>query len=94
MITDLVIFVPLPLGKGYKKTVVSVIMIIPCRSPSPSFFKTVIALGYFWGAVFYKVIRYVLTLILVMFQTNFGCVLGEIYPKNVIDRSNQFQEIG
>ena len=29
-----------------------------------------------------------------MFQTNFGYALGEVYPKNVIDRRNQFQEIG
>ena len=40
------------------------------------------------------VIWYVLKLILVMFKTNFGYVLCEIYPKNVIDRRNQFQEIG
>ena len=41
------------------------------------------------------VIRYVLKLILVIFQANFGYVLGKIYPKNVIDRrNNKFQEIG
>ena len=27
-----------------------------------------------------------------MFQTTFGYVLGEIYPKNVKDKRNQFQE--
>ena len=41
-----------------------------------------------------RVIRYVLKQIYVMFQTNFGYVLSEIYPKDAIDRRNQFQEKG
>ena len=28
-----------------------------------------------------------------MFETNFGYVFGEIYPKNAIGIGNQFQEI-
>ena len=39
------------------------------------------------------VIMYGLKQILVMFETNFGYVLGEIYPKNAIDRCNQLQEL-
>ena len=40
-------------GKGrVKKTIESVIMIIPCWNPSPSFLKTLIALGYFFCVVF------------------------------------------
>ena len=50
--------------------------------PPLSFLRTVITLGYLFFAVFYSwVIRYILKLILVMFQTNFGYVLGEIYQK-------------
>ena len=72
------------------KNIESVIMIIPRCTP-PFFWRTVIALGYFFALFFNNwVIRYVMKLILVMFQTNFGYVLGEIYPKNVIDRRNQF----
>ena len=32
-------------------------------------------------------------LVLVMFETNLSNVLAEIYPRNEIDRRNQFQEI-
>ena len=64
--------------------------------PPPLFFKTAIALGHIFLPCFFMnwIIEYVLKLILVMFKTNFGYFLGEIYPKNVIDRHNQFQEIG
>ena len=34
------------------------------------------------------VIRYVLKLILIIFLTDFGYVLGEIHPKILIDRRN------
>ena len=34
--------------EGFKKTIESVIMIIPCQTPSPLFFRTVIALGFFF----------------------------------------------
>ena len=70
-------------------------MIIPRQTP-PLLFRTVIALGYFFVCCcffYYLVIRYALKIILVLFQTNFGYVLGEIYFKNVIDRRTQFQEI-
>ena len=40
------------LREGVKKTIDTVIMIIPRRTPLPSFFRTVIALGYFFCYVF------------------------------------------
>ena len=51
-------------------------MIIPRRTPS--FLETVIALGYFFlrGFLINWVIRYVLKQVLVVFETNFGYVLG------------------
>ena len=85
------------LREGLKKPIESVFKIIPCRTPPPLFFENCDRLRVFFSHCFFSnnwVIRYVLKLILVMFQTNFGYVLGEIYPKNVIDRHNQFQEIG
>ena len=71
-------------------------MIIPRQTlPHPSFLRTVIALGYFFVRCFWInwVIRYVLKLILEIYKTTFGHVLGEIYPKNAEDRHNHFQEI-
>ena len=43
------------LREGLKKTIESVIMIIPCRThpPTPSFLRTVIALGFFFAMFFY-----------------------------------------
>ena len=39
-----------PFREGLKKTIESVIMIIPRRTPPPSFLRTEIALGFFfWG---------------------------------------------
>ena len=66
-------------------------MIIPA-GPPPLFFENC---DQFCFALFFFnnwVIRYALKEILVMFQTNFGYVLGEIYPKNAIDRHYQFQD--
>ena len=66
-----------------KQNIESVIMIIPRRTP-PLFFENCDCLTLFFFAHFFfinLVIRYGLTLILVMFETNFGYVLGEIYPK-------------
>ena len=40
------------LWEGLKKTIESVIMIIPRRTPPPSFLRTVIALGFFFRDVF------------------------------------------
>ena len=68
--------------EGVKKTIESVILIIPRLTPS-SFLRTVIALGYFFVLFLSNwVIRYVLKQIWVMFKTNFDYVLGEIYPQN------------
>ena len=58
-----------------KKPIESVIMIIPRRTPPPSFLKTVIALRFFFlPDVFWLIgwFRYVLKHILGMFETNFG----------------------
>ena len=43
------------LGKGLKKAIDSLIMIIPCRTLPPSFLRAVIALGFFSCAVLKKI---------------------------------------
>ena len=84
MLTDSMVFFKASLREGVKrKPFESVIMIIPRRTPPPLFFKTAIALGHIFLRCFLMnwIIGYVLKLILVMFETNFGYVLGEIYLK-------------
>ena len=63
------------LREGVKKhSIDSVIMIIPRRTLPPSFWRTVIALGYFLCDVFWLIwwFRCILKQILGMFETNFG----------------------
>ena len=57
------------LREGKKKPIESVIMIIPRRTPPPSFLRTVIALGYFFLRRF--LINWVIQVCL---ETHFGYV--------------------
>ena len=70
---DAVSFIPLTthtLGKGRrrKKIIESVIMIIPRRTPPPSFLKNVIALRFFFATFFIN------WMIQVCLETHFGYV--------------------
>ena len=69
-----------------KKTIESVIMIIP--RPPPSFFRTVIALDFFLRCF---LINYVIRYIMKPFFVNFWV---RFLPKNMLDGRNPFQEIG
>ena len=63
-------------------------MIIPrWTSPPLGFFSSCAVFFINW------VTRYVLKHILVLFETNLGYVLGEIFAENAIHRIIQFQEI-
>ena len=79
--------IPTLLGKASKKTIESVIMIIPHRTPPlPLFLKTVIALRFLFCDVFWFIgwFRYVLKHILSMFKTNIGSKrLYNKYPLNL-----------